>query len=331
MENDKANSTIQGRSPAQPVPTNYDIVSFARSVMVSDVQKRFVDPSFPPELHLQVMKAGVPYNTTSKLSLYRSMKSIEGLRNEAHGLLLFPPREHWYQLDPWADEEISKIIRSTAEQAFLETAIFKLCINDSLPVLKHGDWMSGLSLIPETIGSRIHYLDLTTIVQGHWSPYDQSFFLNVDWCRKTVTCMEILKLRFPNLKACVLTLDLCFASKDGTVRQPFDQSYLQWATGRGANFDRFETSLLAEASSLMNAFVANGPGKSQFVRIRDFSGAPYHVDKAESVHYGPLVRVNCDKMAASPEKASFGTQLFEAAYRLARNCEQTVASMRMLR
>lgn len=31
--------------------------------MVSDVQKLFVSASFPPELRLQVMKAGVPYNT----------------------------------------------------------------------------------------------------------------------------------------------------------------------------------------------------------------------------------------------------------------------------
>jgi hypothetical protein len=323
-----ANPNSQGRSPAEPVPTNYDIVSFARSVMVSDVQKRFADPKFPPELRLQVMKAGIPYNTTSKLSLSQSMKTIEGLRNEAHGLLLFPPREHSYQLDPWADEETTNIIKSAAEQAFLETAIFKLGINHSLPISEHRDWMSGLSSIPETIASRIHYLDLNTFVQGHWSPLGQHLFLDVDWCQKTVTCMDILKLHFPNLKTCVLTLDLYFGARYEKVHQPFDQSFLQWAMGRDANLGCPDTSLPGEASSLMNAFVAKGPGKSQFVRIRDFPQGSY---EARSVHYGPLVRVDCEKMAASHEDGSFGTQLFESAYRLARTREQSAASMHMLR
>ena len=124
--------------------------------MVSDVQKLFVSASFLPELRLQAMKAGVPRNTVCKLSSFHSMKSVDGLRNEAHGLLLFPHRERWYQLDVWADEEASNIIRSTAEQAFLETAMFKLGINESLPHLEHGDRMSALFSIPAVIESRIH-------------------------------------------------------------------------------------------------------------------------------------------------------------------------------
>lgn len=98
--------------------------------------------------------------------------------------------------------------------------------------------------------------------------------------------------------------------------------------GRDANLGCPDTSLPGEASSLMNAFVAKGPGKSQFVRIRDFPQGSY---EARSVHYGPLVRVDCEKMAASHEDGSFGTQLFESAYRLARTREQSAASMHMLR
>jgi hypothetical protein len=126
------------------VPTNYDIVSFARSVMVSDVHKRFVDPSFPPELRLQVMKAGVPHHTICNLSVFNEIKRISDLRNEAHDLLLSPARENRYQVDAWADEETSNIIRNVAEQAFLETAIFELGINHSLPISDYRDWMSGL-------------------------------------------------------------------------------------------------------------------------------------------------------------------------------------------
>lgn len=203
---------------------NYDIVSFARSVMVSDVHKLFVSASFPPELRLQVMKAGVPRNTVCKLSSYR-----------------------------------------------------------------------------------------------------QRLYLGVAWCQRTITCMDVLKTRFPNLKACVLTLDLSLFEP---ALHPFDQLALEWTTGTGVNFGSFETSLPAEASSLFNAFIAKGPGKSQFVRIRHFPGSSHDKHTDGSVHYGPLVKG--EKMAANPEKGSFGTQLFRDAYRLARSGQSTVEA-RMLK
>ena len=325
---------MQGRTPEQPVPTNYDIVSFARSVMVSDVQKLFVSASFPPELRLRVMKAGVPYNTSCKLSLRRSMKNIEGLRNEAHRLLLFPLRERWYQLDVWADEEASNIIRSTAEQAFLETAMFKLGINESLPHLEHGDRMSALSSIPAVIGSRIHYLDLSTTIEGYWNLFDGQLQLDVDGCRKTAMYMEKLNLHFPILKACVLTLDLRLISIDEPPHQPFDQGMLQLTTGSAgtdADFSCFQTSLAADASDLFDAFVSNGPGKSQFVRIQWFPGAYYDMYEGDFVYYGPLVKVDCEKMAAEPEKGSLGNLLFRDAYRLARSGQQSTVEARMLK
>jgi hypothetical protein len=130
---------------------DYDITSFARSVMVSDVQRLFVDPSFPPELRLHVMKAGVPSNTTCNLSVFSSMKTIVDLRNEAHDLLLSPARELWYQVDPWADEETANIFKSVAEQAFLETAMFKLVIDRSLPALEDEGWLSGVTCPVDSI------------------------------------------------------------------------------------------------------------------------------------------------------------------------------------
>jgi len=310
----------QGRSAPQPIPMNYDIVSFARSVMVSDAQKRFADASFPPELRLQVMKAGVPYNTICKLSLHESMKTIENLRNEAHSLLLSHPCEHWYQLDPWADEETFNIIKITAEQAFLETAMFKLCIDALLPTLKHGDWMSGLSSIPESIGSRIYHLELSTLVPGYYDRDDQKCPLDVVWCRKTMSCMDVLKRQFTNLKACVLTIDLYFNSGFESKVQPFDQKVPHWTSRISCrDFGRLETSFAAEVSNMFDAFIAKGPGKAKFTRIRFFPGTVKDDENIIGpVYYGLLINVDCEKMAAEHEKDSFGTQLFKDAYRLMR-------------
>lgn len=121
----------------------------------------------------------MPHITAYKLSLLRFMKSIEGLRNEAYGLLLFLLREHWYQLHVWADEETSNIIRSTVEQAFLEISMSTLGINETLPVLEDKGWMSGLSAIPAIIGSQTHNLDLNTTIQCGLDLYSQHLCLAV--------------------------------------------------------------------------------------------------------------------------------------------------------
>lgn len=173
-----------------------------------------------------------------------------------------------------------------------------------------------------------------------------------------------LKFHLPSLKSCVLTLELGLPMRmvhepevpgfdrrflgtpckpimrdpshdlrtlsDGSAR-PFNLTSLQWTKAVDDDCNVFETSLVTEASNLLDAFVSKGPGKLQFVRIRWFSDASYDVCTGEPVHYGPLVKVDCEKMAPEPEKGSFGTQLFEAAYRLSRTCEQKAASARMLR
>lgn len=307
-------------------------MSFARSVMVSDVQKHFAKASFPPELRLQVMKAGVPYNTTCKLSTFRSMKTMTDLRNEAHSFLLFPPRQHWYQLDPWADEEISDIVKSTAEQAFLEIVIFKLAINRSLPTAIDQDWISGLSSFATTIGPRIHFLNLTTTIHGTYGPYDQLLPWDVTWCRSIVTCMNMLKRRFTNLKACVLTLDVGI-NWFGTPRdEPFNQVILLQDTRTHIDFKPVGMNLAAEATRLFDAFVTEGPGKSQFIRMRLLSRG---LDVGEIVegysfvplHYGPLVKVDLLKMAAVSQIESFGAQLLKDAYRLERTGRQSMSEL----
>jgi hypothetical protein len=190
--------------------------------------------------------------------------------------------------------------------------------------------MSGLSSIPETIGTRIHYLDLHTTIYGMSGRFCTTHPLYVGWCRRTVACMNMLKLHFPNLKACVLTLDLCLCLIYGLPHQPFDQDALQWTTAMDASNNSFETSLPVEASSLFDAFVAKGPGKSQFVRIRDSLSTSHNAYTRGPIHYGPLVKVDCEKMAAKPQQESFGTQLFRDAYRFARSGQKSASNALVL-
>lgn len=317
---------LQGRSPTELIPMNYDIVSFARSVMAADARKLLMGASFPPELRLQVMKAGVPYNAICKLLLYGEMKTTADLRHESQKSILAPPRGYlWFHIDPWTDKETVNLVKDTVERAFLETTIFKLGINYMWSVFKDGDWMSSLSLLCETIGPQIHYLDLNPAVQARLSlhRYDDPFVFDVTWSRALITCMDMLNLHFSKLKSCVLTLDICFSSlvaREAPL-QSFDQTVLQWTTSAITDdkINRFETKLAAEVASLFDAFVAKGPGKSQFVRIRYFPGTSDPVDTYEPVDYGPLIKVERGKMAAESKKGSFGTQLLKDAYRLARS------------
>lgn len=91
---------IQGRGLVAK-PTDYNAENFARSVMICDVHKRFASASFPQELRLHVMKAGIPYNTTCDLSQKGITKMMADLRKEAHDLLLpLPPQNPSYERDP---------------------------------------------------------------------------------------------------------------------------------------------------------------------------------------------------------------------------------------
>ena len=295
--------------------------------MAADARKLLMSASFPTELRLQVMKAGVPYNAICNLLLIGAFKTMIDMRHESQKLILSPPLGLiWFQLNPWTDKDTVNMIKNTAEQAFLETVIFKLGINNLWSGFKDGDWMSSLSSLSETIGPRIYYLDLNPTVQAHWNTrrYDDPFIFDVTWSRELITCMDMLKLHFSKLKSCVLTLDICFSTlvTPEVPLQSFDQTVLQWTTIAMIEdkIKYFETTLAAEVASLFDAFMAKGPGKSQFLRIRYFLGTSEdEEDTYEPLGYGPLIKVEREKMAAESEKGSFGTQLLRDAYRLARS------------
>jgi hypothetical protein len=264
----------QGPAVAQlaQLGLKHDLVSFARSVMVSDTQNRLVDPTFPPELRLQVMKAGVPRSTSCNLQLARSWRTVDDLRNLAYNMLLSPPRDQWYQRDPWADQETTDNIRSTAKQAFLETVMFKIDLTTSFATLRHhsassasppllratGAHTAAAHMQQLTFGARIHHLHLSITVFGnhHYG------CVSVIACQGAIECMDSLKLHFPNLKACILTFNI--HTTPSIVA--FNQHTLLW---KATFFDPGNTAnaLGTEISRLFDAFATNGPGKPKFVQI----------------------------------------------------------------
>jgi hypothetical protein len=303
----------------------HDIETFARSVMVSDTQKRLIDTAFPSELRLYVLKAGVLRGTTCNLQLFRSWRTVEDLRNLAYNLLLSPPREHWYERDPWADQETTDIIRSTAEQAFLETVMFQVDLTTSFATLRHrsgsfaspaflkafGAQTTAAGIQYLTLGARMHHLHLSITVYGS-QHYGGS--VSVIVCRGAIECMEALKLHFPSLRACVLTLYIHADYTTAASLVPFKQSTLQWNAAGIYTTDSKYTSFASEIAELFDAFAANGPGKSQFVRITKIS----EKGQSQTCHYGPLVEIDRRKMATESQDGSLGDRLLKDAYRLAR-------------
>lgn len=230
------------------------------------------------------------------------MKSIGSLKNEAYSLLLPTHLEIPWHLDHRGTREASDIIKGAAEQAFLETVIFKLGINSALPTVADKDFNPSFSCFPQYIGPRIHYLDLVSTVRGLYNPHSEPPPLNVASCRNTATCMEMLKSHFTNLKACILTLDIRIGptgyapmSQATPPCQPFDQSMLLWPTTTDTDTTIIRPTLATEIATLFDAFVTKGSGKSQFVRIRYFPGEsqPSQTDGEnpyEPFCYGPWSR-----------------------------------------
>jgi hypothetical protein len=265
------------------------------------------------------MKAGVPRSTSCNLQLARSWRTVDDLRNLAYNMLLSPPRDQWYQRDPWADQETTDNIRSTAKQAFLETVMFKIDLTTSFATLRHhsassasppllratGAHTAAAHMQQLTFGARIHHLHLSITVFGnhHYG------CVSVIACQGAIECMDSLKLHFPNLKACILTFNI--HTTPSIVA--FNQHTLLW---KATFFDPGNTAnaLGTEISRLFDAFATNGPGKPKFVQIRKITGT----GSSHPCHYGPLVEVDSGQMDTKRQDGSLGGRLLEDAYRLAR-------------
>jgi hypothetical protein len=298
----------------------------ARVAMAKSALKRLTDPSFPPELRLQVMAAGVQYGTTH-LHVDR-FENIETLRDAAFSSLLHP--ELWDSASrsfnqTWLDDQARSVVAETAEQAFLENAIIGIGIDIFSIANEHNmDERTTSSPLLMQIGARIRHLNLVLFIRT----WDTTFYETYDYLyygSHPVNCMNMLKARCPNLKTCILTADIVrFEFVNGPPRGPlpppltmFEPRVLQ---SRGLNPHR---TLLLEMSDLFDIFADAELGKASFVRVRYSDGNEVYsfTPLVASHHYGPLVQVERSKPAglSQTSQTSLGARLVDLAYRLERS------------
>jgi hypothetical protein len=294
--------------------------------MAKSTLERLTDPSFPPELRLQVMAAGVQYGTTHWHA--DLLENIEGLRDAAFSSLLHP--EPWdsasRSFNPtWLDEQARGVLAETAEQAFLENAIIGIGIDIFSVANEHKlDERTTSSPLLMQIGARIRHLNLVLFIRT----WDTTFYESCDYLYYggfPVQYMNTLKARCPNLKTCVLTADIVrFEYRDGQPREPlpppltiFEPRVLQ---SQGLNPHH---TLLLEMSELFEIFADAETGKASFVRVRYSDGNEVYslTPLVASHHYGPLVQVERSKPAglSQTSQTSLGARLVDLAYRLERS------------
>lgn len=217
------------------------------------------------------------------------------------------------------------MLANTAKQAFLETTIFQIEATFTSP-----DSTQRISILGvlAAVGARIHHLDVAVPVNMNdfALPENQD-----DMCMATRT-MESLKPYFPNLKTCVLTLDVRFYPANefhkifypgSSSAAPFDEKLLETV----CDLDDELKPLHYGIADLFDQFVDVGPGNSQFVRIRFHSIPDPPVQgqeqTAECFSYGPLVKAE----RVDGEEAPIGGHLIDAAYKLERTGPGSLSQM----
>ena len=287
----------------------------------NDVYRRFADPSLPPEVRLLVMKAGVLQHASCWRVGPRS--TMDDLRQIAFSRLL--PAWLWHsQVSPFdlsrLDHESRGILTDTAQQAFLGTTIFKLdAVCKQLEILR--ELRFEVPPLFMNVGVHIRYLEMTICV--HLVNIDRPQNYNDAWA--AIQDIKWLKFHLPNLKTCVLTLEL---DRPLEVDEPdvpaFDRRFLQAPCipiMRDPSHD-FKT-LNDGFAKLFEVFANEGPGKSRFVRIR-FRLEPHLVAlltgkrQTDDSSFGPLVKAE----RIGREDTSLGARLVDAAYRLERTDSQ---------
>jgi hypothetical protein len=269
----------------------------ARIVMAKGALDRLADPKFPHELRLQIMKEGVAEWTTWWHIAHDTI--IEELRQKLYKSVLFPFWDH--------SRAKYAAVKYAAEEAFLENVIFKVEAsgNVAAPLLA-------------SIGDRLRYLDLSTYVNGYRSSQqdaseDQS-------CSMITKSMSLLKSCFPNLKACVLTLNLLIEKH--SVRDflrpsdSFEEQLLRLRNRRGRDD---QTNIAVEVEELFEAFATRGPGKLQFVRVRCARNKGVYAPP----FCGPLFPV-AGIMETESQDGSLGKELLKRAYKLVRTTPKPV-------
>lgn len=299
-----------------------------KAAIAKGAHKHFAGPSFPAELRLQVMKAGVLCGTNWWYAgnSYHT-RTMHEMRNAALSSLL--PSELW---DPdkrrfnanWLDEETRSVLAETAEQAFLETAIFKIDATFSFLEVDYAERFK-MSPLLMAVGARMHHLDLAIRVDVDDSgyAYDHRDIL------AATQCMKSLKAHFSNLKSCILTLDIHFRllgvhrammwnalANPPPPLQMFDPLILQTTCHQIE--DGEPRTLKDKIVKLFEAFVDERLGKSQFVRVRFRPKRNSWIEREPQTGYrfscGPLVSAQ----QISTKETTLGSRLIDAAYQLER-------------
>jgi hypothetical protein len=284
-----------------------------------DVHRHFASSSFPPELRLLVMRAGVLQH--APCWHVGPKTTMDDLKEAAFSCLL--PSSLWCpQVSRFVfdrlDDQMRSILTDTAQRAFLENTIFKIDAVDR----KMGDILRELRFeVPpllKDVGPFVHNLAMTIRVSVGGSNKPQN--CNHAWA--AIQDIKWLKFHLPNLKSCVLTLELGLPMLTGDKPEvpAFDRRFLQTPCNPIMRDPRHDFKTLSDGfARLFEVFADEGPGKSRFVRVRFCSDAHDFAvllgwDDTDVFSYGPLVRAE----RIGKDDASLGARLVEAAYRLVR-------------
>jgi len=261
--------------------------------MIKGAKLRMTNTSFPQELRLQVMKASVAYHAPTFNISPTTHSNTDDFVDACVSLFDTHP----------TDGALYDILKGLAEQAFLESAIFKL--RRCLSPYKEEDMHSTAPLLEE-VGERVHHLELIARTYPAVS------------CKATVKeatkIWTELKRHCPNLKVCVLTVvfQSCKQGKPGLdhpdhyiieTEEPFPEELLRTPSRSGGRGGFLGNTLTA----LFYDFAEKGPGVRRFVRIQHLRGEEEKELKV-TPHFGPLVKVH----------SASGSSMLTEAYQHAR-------------
>jgi hypothetical protein len=216
------------------------------------------------------------------------------------------------------DDQMRSILTDTAQQAFLENTIFKI----EAVGRKMGEILRELRFeVPpllKAVGQNVHNLEMTirVSVSGTDKPQNR----NDAWA--AIQDIKGLKSHLPNLKSCVLTLELCLPMLTGDKPEvpAFDRRFLQTPCNPIMRDPSHDFKTLKDGfARLFEVFADEGPGKSRFVRVRFGSDARDFAvflgwDDTDVISHGPLVKAE----RIGKDDGALGARLVEAAYRLVR-------------
>jgi hypothetical protein len=161
---------------------DWDFKIIARQAMTEGAQRRFADASFPPELRLEVMKASVSYHApTFEIT---SESTFDDVKKAAASLF---DKQHY------TSDAVNTTLQQTAEQALLETCIFKVERDfESESNSNELNFTRSMAPLFDTIGAHIHFLEISVHTGRSHRPFTQAVHTAVSqtWRKQRRPCMS---------------------------------------------------------------------------------------------------------------------------------------------